>query len=281
MPHKREDFESLTLLDDPECDDPIDHSRERGTQPNSLSLAMTIGLLVFFLLDIFAFIWVARLLLNAKLSIEDIDNIEFRNPYIGLDELYGYHKVKPSHYNKLINEPRLAAQISPAEPNKVFPIDAHRWLSDFGVLSPPDRHLQVSSKNEIHTIVQFNVLDYGMEKCALAVRLPNREDILPHPYSLPNSGDVVPLEICELNVKRPLKERSISWSRRPDCVRQLGIVEAKIGGEVEMVPFPCKSGSFIGYQISCATYSPGCNIDVWTNHNATWGVFINQYQTVL
>ena len=100
---------------------------------------------MFFVVDIFVFISAARLLLEARYSAEDPENMEFRNPYIGLDELYTYHKIKPSRYNTLINEPRFSAQISQAERSRVFPIDTHRWLSDFGVLSPPDRHLQVTS----------------------------------------------------------------------------------------------------------------------------------------
>ena len=111
-----------------------------------------------------------------------------------------------------------------------------------------------------------------MEKCALTVRLPDRGAVLPHPYSLPETGDFVFLDVCELDVKRPLKERELSWSTRPDCIRQLGTLKARIGGQVEMEVFECKSGSFIGYQISCAKRSPECNVDVWTNHNQTWGM---------
>jgi hypothetical protein len=279
MPQKSADFESYTLLNDSEYDDQREKPRTRSVrvENDKLALAVVAGLIVFFLVDLIAFAFIARMLLGAH-SLGDQANMEFRNPYIGLDALYSYQNIKPSRYNKVINEPRLSAQISAAEPTKVFPIDPHRWLSDFGLLSPPDRHLQVSS--HIHTVVQFNVLDYGMEKCTLAVRLPNRGDVLPHPYSLPETADVVRLDICELDVKRPLKEHKISWSTRPACVRKLGILEAKIGREVEMQPFSCKSGSFLGYQVSCAEDSPGCNIDVWTNHNQTWGVFVNQYQTV-
>jgi hypothetical protein len=278
MPQKSADFESYTLLDDNEYENQEKpRTRSVRVETDTLNLAMVAGLIIFFLVDLIAFTFIARMLLAAR-SLEDQDKMEFRNPYIGLDALYGYNKITPSRYNKVINEPRLSAQISAAEPTRVFPIDPHRWLSDFGLLSPPDRHLQVSS--HIHTVVQFSVLDYGMEKCALAVRLPNRGDVLPHPYSLPVTGDVVRLDICELDVKRPLKEHKISWSTRPACVRKLGILNAKIGGEVEMQPFSCTSGSFIGYQVSCAEDSPGCNIDVWTNHNQTWGVFVNQYQTV-
>jgi hypothetical protein len=79
----------------------------------------------------------------------------------------------------------------------------------------------------------------------------------------------------------------------------LGVVEARIGEETETERFFCKSGSFLGYQISCAEDSPQCEIDVWTNQNTTWGelvfrlfaskealthvfigIFIKQYQSI-
>ncbi|KAF8902249.1 hypothetical protein CPB84DRAFT_1824378 [Gymnopilus junonius] len=281
MPQNTVNSESYALLASNEYDDESEKPKATPTESSTWTLAIVAGLVIFLMVDLIVFSLIGKMLLDAR-SFEDPEDMEFRNPYIGLDDLYHYHDIKPSHFSKVINEPRLSAQISPAEPNRVFPIDAHRWLSDFGVLSPPDRHFQVS--NQIHTMVQFHILDYGMEKCTLAVRLPGRGDTLPHPYTLPTSQDVVRLNICELDVKRPLKERQITWSTRPVCQRQLGTIEAKVGEEVEMDPFSCKSGSFIGYQISCADVSadisPECNIDVWTNHNQTWGIFLNQYQTV-
>lgn len=113
-----------------------------------------------------------------------------------------------------------------------------------------------------------------MEDCALAIRLPLRGDTLPHPFSLPSMLNTVPLQICEVDAKRPLKGRLISWSTRPTCLRPLGVVEARIGEETETKRFFCKSGSFLGYQISCADSSPQCEIDVWTNQNETWGKLV-------
>ncbi|KAF8195074.1 hypothetical protein BJ912DRAFT_900968 [Pholiota molesta] len=283
MNQEHDDSESLELLGDEEFDDRRERSssfKRSALFPNP-STVLSMVLVLFFLLDIIAFIFIGKLLLDASQSIEGVENMEFRNPYIGLDELYGSQRINVSRYAALVNEPRLAVQISPAHPDKVFPFDVHRWLSDFGLLSPPDRHLQVSSKSEIHTVVQFSVLDYGMENCALAIRLPLRGDTLPHPFLLPSMLDTVPLQICEVDAKRPLKERLISWSTRPTCLRLLGVVEARIGEETETERFFCKSGSFLGYQISCAENSPQCEIDVWTNQNKTWGIFIKQYQSIL
>ena len=110
-----------------------------------------------------------------------------------------------------------------------------------------------------------------MEKCAITVRLPSRGEVLPHPHTLPESGDTVALDICEIDSKRPFKESSLTWANRPLCRRHAGSIRAKIGGEVELEPFFCKSGSYLAYQVSCAAPTAGCNVDVWTNQNQTWG----------
>jgi len=62
-------------------------------------------MVVFSLVDIIVFISMTRLLLGARYSAEEPEHMEFRNPYLGLDELYSYHKIKPSRYNIPINEP--------------------------------------------------------------------------------------------------------------------------------------------------------------------------------
>ncbi|PPR06250.1 hypothetical protein CVT24_000922 [Panaeolus cyanescens] len=278
MREANRNFETRTLLSD---DDDFVLGKEaiaNEARTSKVSVFAAAFVVLFFIIDIYAFFSVGKILLDARNTVRDPDTMELRNPYIGLDELYSFQSIKPSAYAPIINEPRMAAQVSPAEPKKVFPFDEHRWLSDFGRLSPPDRRTKVTS--DVHTIAQFNVLDYGMEKCALAVRLPNRGDVLPHQYTLPTSRDTVRLNICQLDAHRPLKERTLSWATKPACSRDLGVIEAKVGGEVEMQPFYCKSGDYLTYQISCAEESFGCDIDVWTNQNQTWGLFIRQYQTV-
>jgi len=103
-----------------------------------------VALLLFFLFDIAAFLTLVRQVLTAT-SPGDADTMEFRNPYIGLAELYKAHPdIKRLPYNRIVNEPKLATQVSPAQPHKIFPVDPHQWLSDFGRLSPPDSRLQVS-----------------------------------------------------------------------------------------------------------------------------------------
>ena len=114
-------------------------------------------------------------------------------------------------------------------------------------------------------------MDFGMERCSLAIRLPSRGDALPYPYSFKDVADTVCLDVCELDAKRPLDERTLTWNNRPACIRNLGILDAKVGGEAQMEPFPCKSGTFLAYEISCAPETPDCGIEIWSNQNETWG----------
>lgn len=105
---------------------------------------MASGLAVLFILDIVAFAYITLILRDTS-RVGVVDGLQFKNPYIGLDELYHLNKIRPSHYNPIVNEPRLSTQVSQDEPDKIFPVDLHRWLSDFGLLSPPDRNFKVTS----------------------------------------------------------------------------------------------------------------------------------------
>ncbi|KAH6911054.1 hypothetical protein BKA70DRAFT_51742 [Coprinopsis sp. MPI-PUGE-AT-0042] len=243
---------------------------ETAVKPTLLVLA------VFFALDISIYFYIAKDLAGVAL-LPNHSQLEFRNPYYGLDSMYSLTNVTHSRYPKLQNMPRFTSQIDVKNPNHVSQIDPHRWLSPYGILSPPDRRLEVSEM--VHTVMQFHVLDYGMEKCAFAVRLPARDAMLPHPHSFSNP-DVISLDICELEGRRPLDEHKISWNARPKCSKHVATLDARVGEEVELPSFPCKSGDLVAYEVACAPQDPQCQVDVWSNQNDTWGMFMYQYQTV-
>ncbi|KAF8647441.1 hypothetical protein AX14_008978 [Amanita brunnescens Koide BX004] len=171
--------------------------------------------------------------------------------------------------------PRSAAQVYETEPDKVSPQGDHQWLSDFGTLAPPDRHLQVSST--IRTLLQFRVLDFGMEQCTLTLRLPGHNETLPHPFSLGDEN--ISLKVCQLDTARTDLER-VSWNNRPRCVKDVAVLRGARGIEVQSEPLACASGSHIAFEVSCAAENPACELDVWSNQNATWGILMYQYQTL-
>ena len=139
--------ESFTLLDSGYNEDPFCKWRRSNSpasddsllcyqvekhprrQPRKVSLAIVAGLITFFFLDFVAYLYIARMLLSHR-PLED--ELEFRNPYIGLNELYSSKEARPSKYDRIVNVPRLAAHVSWVEPELVMPFDVHRWLTDFG-----------------------------------------------------------------------------------------------------------------------------------------------------
>ncbi|KXN86007.1 hypothetical protein AN958_10617 [Leucoagaricus sp. SymC.cos] len=245
----------------------------------------------FVAVDVMIYLRITRLL-----SVMDIPPTELpiRYSYIGLGEMYSSTDIAPSKFDPLINVPILATQISRAEPDKVFPVDTHQWLSDYGTLSPPDRNLHVT--NTINTIVQFHILDWGMEKCAFTVRLPAQDAFLPHEYTVKDIRGTLRLDICELDATRPLNPLDLTWRKRPKCIKHAGTIDARVGEEVQLASFACQTGTFRAFEVSCAHDTPNCWVNVWSNHNETWGtlscscaaptadispgLYLTQYQTV-
>jgi len=132
--------------------------------------------------------------------------------------------------------------------------------------------------SQIHTILQFRIMDYGMERCALALRLPAPEDN--QDWTLGDDDGNAHLEVCALNVSQPLNPRALSWANRPRCRDHVGTLVAGSDGEARFPHFPCSWGSLHTYEISCASDAPDCALDVWANRNGTWGVFMYQFQTI-
>lgn len=153
LSYRREESQ-VTLLDGEYDEDPF-VEKQPGRQPRKVSLAIVAGLITFFFLDFVAYLYIARMLLFHRPSE---DELEFRNPYIGLNELSSSEEARPSKYDRIVNLPRLAAHVSWVEPDLVMPFDVHRWLTDFGYVSPPDRQLQVSSA---HIAIRCDGLWHG------------------------------------------------------------------------------------------------------------------------
>lgn len=76
---------------------------------------------------------------------DSLYDLKYGDTYIGLDDLYHSELFNKSRYSPFINSPRMIAQVSAVEQQKVFPQDGHWWYdSTIGTISPLDRHLVVS-----------------------------------------------------------------------------------------------------------------------------------------
>ena len=109
---------------------------------------ITLVLCAFVFLDIAIFTHVARILL----SDDESAPLEIRNPYIGLDELYYYQLVNSSVHNPIMNKPRRIAHVFSNDPQRPSPIDEHRGITSFGMMTPPDQHLRVSRDVSLYAI---------------------------------------------------------------------------------------------------------------------------------
>ncbi|KAH8078057.1 hypothetical protein BXZ70DRAFT_689650 [Cristinia sonorae] len=247
------------------------YSRPSKYGPNWLALII----LFLVLVDLSAFLYIARLFLS---TADNGKPLPVANTYVGLDDLYASGRVNASVYPPIKNRARVDAQISASEPNKVFPVDRLRKLSELGRISPPDLRLRV--ENDIHTIVQFRVIDYGMERCQLAIHLPERGANLSEPFIFPIGVDFLHLNVCKLDSTELIDVFKLSYNTRPQCVENLGTVVVSPGGEAKLPEFACKWSEHHAFEISCAEKSPACVLDVRATQYDTWGAFMYQYQTV-
>ena len=101
---------------------------------------LTAFLCAFVLFDAIVYAYVGRALFRD----EAIPKLELKNPYVGLDEMYGWGIVNSSYHAPVNNKARRVAHVFSNEPNRGSPVDEHRSLTSYGMLSPPEQHLRVS-----------------------------------------------------------------------------------------------------------------------------------------
>ncbi|KAH9932590.1 uncharacterized protein B0H18DRAFT_986385 [Fomitopsis serialis] len=224
--------ESIALLNEGERDsqEELKHVQHHPTtRPKpTLSQWISAALTLFVLVDLLAYLFVFRSVVNDIRASET--ELEFRAPT----------------HDPIENVPRVAALVNSEEPVKVYPLDEHRWLSAYGTVTPLNRHLRVSAT--MHTILQFRVMDYGMER-------------------------PVSLDLCAVDVSHQIDPLTLSWSTRPPCRSVVGTLHGSGGEEVRLPEFSCKWGSLYTYEVSCAAIRLRAM-------NGTWGVFMYQFQTV-
>ena len=106
---------------------------------------LPIALLLLILLDAGVYFYITKTLSDLSTPI-NIETLPFRDPYIGLDELYRLKKIKPAEYMPIINKPLVSSPVDSKKPNAAAVDDEHRYYTDFGMLSPVDRRLYVTEE---------------------------------------------------------------------------------------------------------------------------------------
>ena len=98
-------------------------------------------LFAFIFLDAMIYTYVGRALLRNVVT----PPLEFKNPYVGLDEMYNNGVVNSSYHAPIVNRPRRVAHVFRTDSHLASPVDEHRKLTSYGTISPPEEHLHVSS----------------------------------------------------------------------------------------------------------------------------------------
>lgn len=114
-------------------------TQQKQRRPVSIT---TVLLVLFIALDIGVYIYVGYLF-RLTLSFQEIETLEYRNPYVNLAELYS-QKNSTTRYKPIVNTPRLAVQINRSHPNRVYDSRHHIYEPEFGTISPADKLLKVN-----------------------------------------------------------------------------------------------------------------------------------------
>lgn len=123
--------------------------------------------------------------------------------------------------------------------------------------------------------MQFRVLDYGMENCALILHLPEHPSNFSSVAISNSEGPPPKIEVWKLSTENRLIPKDVSWNTKPRRINHVGIFEANQGRKIELSTFSCRSGSYQTFELSCTEY-PTCEIDATTQ-----GIFYEPCKTVL
>lgn len=226
------------------------------------------------------------------------DELELRSTYVNFDRLYGLdggqQLLKPAPHEPIVNLPRAWAQVSRAEPEKVFEMWPESWMSEHGLIPNDDRRFWVTPKvgaftfllvwrhdwitsphgtgfffGQISTISQFRVIDYGMENCSITVAIPaltssslksfSPSSAMSDSASSPN----VHLEIYILKATSKLDLSTLSWKTKPARSTHLGTLVATPGTTAELSSaFECKRGTYVTVEVTCPDEDKDCMVEV-------------------
>ncbi|OJT11907.1 hypothetical protein TRAPUB_11553 [Trametes pubescens] len=252
--------------------------RTPSTSTSPLALWLGALVLVIAATDLAAVAYTARLARTVFAPKDFAARLEYASPYIGLDELYASGQVNSSVLEPITIRPRIAAQVFVREPDRPAPRGEHDyWHETYGRMSPNERRLRISP--DVHTIIQFRAIDFGMEDCRLELTLPALGEQLEAGASLsmtPGSR----IELFHLAAPRPIDVQALTYRTRPRAQGSVGsvVVDGK-GGDVEFYKFPCKWSSLHAFEVRCVEGTE-CALDVWSSHNTTYGVNMVQHQTI-
>ncbi|KAK0209094.1 hypothetical protein DFS33DRAFT_1380576 [Desarmillaria ectypa] len=176
------------------------------------------------------------------------------NPYIGLERAT-LNPLSPGP-QPIMNFPILAAQVNSEEVDKVY-FDVPSLKTPYGTVYPRETNFTVSS--EVSMILQFRIMDFGMERCTLMGVLPSAADLERSAKSVPVvSNEAAKLEVWFLDGNNvQLNAETLSYSNRPRRKALAGVWGATMNQRVQISDtFECLSRSLLTFEFVCT--EPGC-----------------------
>ncbi|KAH8991481.1 hypothetical protein EDB86DRAFT_1607487 [Lactarius hatsudake] len=207
--------------------------------------------------------------------LADPAKLEAPSTYINFDLLYRNgtrtnHRFPPIH-----GLPRALAQVSAAEPDKVYPQWPVSFMAAYGTVPYNDRRLLVEP--EISTFVQFRALDYGMENCSLALRIPEYGS---DAMEIARVGST--LDVWSLAVDSKVDLRTLSYRTLPRRVDKVGSFAPRYNTTERLPGFACESGTYHAFLLTCprGARKEDCWVDVTSIKEKPVGLYLVQHQTI-
>ncbi|PBK76489.1 hypothetical protein ARMSODRAFT_999055 [Armillaria solidipes] len=176
------------------------------------------------------------------------------NPYIGLERAT-LNPLSPEP-QPIMNFPILAAQVNSGEVDKVY-FDVPSLKTPYGTVYPRESNFTVSS--EVSMILQFRVMDFGMEHCTLMGAIPSAADLERSAKSVPVvSSETAKIEVWFLDDNDvQLNAETLSYSKRPRRKALAGVWGATTDQRVQISDtFECSSRSLLTFEFVCT--EPEC-----------------------
>lgn len=215
--------------------------------------------------------------IHTSSSSKSLDDLEIRSSYIHLDDLWKNKNFPRIKHERIINHARGIYQVSSAKPNSVIPVYSDIRLANVGMAPVYTRRLLVDSQvrtvvvqcsscslNRLYicqtsSMVQFRVMDFGMENCTLAIAVPSMNKTNDVIISGNDAKASIDIWMLPPMTKR-LDFRTLTWANKPSRTTHFYSLPVEYGETSETPAFHCSSLSHQTFEITCAT--PGCHIDI-------------------
>ncbi|KAF5339693.1 hypothetical protein D9758_014878 [Tetrapyrgos nigripes] len=177
-----------------------------------------------------------------EVTNDNIHLLRRPSPFIGFDTIT---RPVPVVERELINFPQIIQQVNKNQPYYVYDDDPLRYMSVEGLVSPESRQVQVT--HQISTLVQFRVIDYGMEKCELHIEFPanSTTDAGSHSFLI---------HINRLDSPIPLNTKTLTFATKPRA--QVSLAPLRVNPREDTTvywqqPFDCKWDELLTFELAC------------------------------